>query len=209
MPGAMDLLEQDTCELACGCWKLNLGPLRGSSSTLNIWAISLVPHAYLFWDKVSVCSPGCPETHYIDRADMNSQSSSCLCCLSAGIKGMCYHSQHVHGFKHFERCIYCMCVGIFPACTCYEPCVFLMSWRSKEGVWFPETEGPDGCEPVCGCWEPRFSTRATNALRHWAISLDWPHKHFYLFVLLRQNFFFLYSPWNTLCSPGLTLNSHT
>jgi hypothetical protein len=36
---------------------------------------------FLFQDRVSLCSPCCPQT----------QKSTCLCLLSAGIKGVCHH----------------------------------------------------------------------------------------------------------------------
>ena len=34
---------------------------------------------------VSLYSPGCPGTHFVE--------STCLCLPSAGIKGMCHHTQ--------------------------------------------------------------------------------------------------------------------
>jgi hypothetical protein len=38
-----------------------------------------------FQDRVSLCSPGCPETNSVDQA--------CLCLPSAGIKGVHHHAQ--------------------------------------------------------------------------------------------------------------------
>lgn len=44
---------------------------------------------------VYICSSGCPGIHFVDQPGLksNSQTSSCLCLPSAGIKGMCYHAQ--------------------------------------------------------------------------------------------------------------------
>jgi hypothetical protein len=42
---------------------------------------------------VSLCSPGCPGTHFIDQAGLKlTQKSACLSLPSAGIKGVCHHA---------------------------------------------------------------------------------------------------------------------
>jgi hypothetical protein len=40
---------------------------------------------FFFWDRVSLCSPGCPGTHFVDQAGLE--------LLSAGIKGVRHHAQ--------------------------------------------------------------------------------------------------------------------
>jgi hypothetical protein len=40
---------------------------------------------------VSLYNPGCPRTHYVDQAGL--QKSTCLCFLSARIKGMHHYSK--------------------------------------------------------------------------------------------------------------------
>lgn len=42
----------------------------------------------IFWDKVSLCSPGCPWTWFVDKTSLK---FNCLCLPSAGIKGVCPH----------------------------------------------------------------------------------------------------------------------
>jgi hypothetical protein len=42
-------------------------------------------------DRVSLYSPGCPGTHFVDQAGLETQKSSCLCLPSAGIKGVRHH----------------------------------------------------------------------------------------------------------------------
>jgi hypothetical protein len=59
-------------------------------------------------DTVSLCSPGCPITHYIDQAGLN-QKSICFCLLSSGTNGVCHHSQFK--FKNFNL----MSTGVLPA----------------------------------------------------------------------------------------------
>jgi hypothetical protein len=45
----------------------------------------------LFWDRISLHSPGCPGTYYVDQAVIE-LSSAYLWLPGAGIKGMCYHA---------------------------------------------------------------------------------------------------------------------
>jgi hypothetical protein len=44
-----------------------------------------------FQDRVSLCSPGCPETHFVDQAGLGTQKSAYLCLPSAGIKSVRLH----------------------------------------------------------------------------------------------------------------------
>jgi hypothetical protein len=45
-----------------------------------------------FQDRVSLYSPGCPGTHFVDQAGLDrTQKSACLCLPSAGIKGVRHH----------------------------------------------------------------------------------------------------------------------
>jgi hypothetical protein len=53
----------------------------------QLWLFCFV----LFRDRVSLCSLGCPGTHFVDQASLELRKSTCLCLLSAGIKGMCHH----------------------------------------------------------------------------------------------------------------------
>jgi hypothetical protein len=45
---------------------------------------------FVFWDRVSLCSSGCPGTHS-GPGWPQTQRSTCLCLASAGIKGMHHH----------------------------------------------------------------------------------------------------------------------
>lgn len=46
-------------------------------------------------DRVSLCSPSCPETHYVDHGGLKLTEISPPLPLSqsAGIEGMCHHTQ--------------------------------------------------------------------------------------------------------------------
>jgi hypothetical protein len=48
---------------------------------------------FVFWDRVSLCSPGCPGTHFVDQAGLWTQKSACLCLPSAGIKGVHHYTR--------------------------------------------------------------------------------------------------------------------
>jgi hypothetical protein len=43
----------------------------------------------VFQDRVSLCSPGCPGTHFVDKAGLKIH----LCLPSAGTKGVCHHAR--------------------------------------------------------------------------------------------------------------------
>lgn len=71
----------------------HMSPLNWStsSSSTDSWAsstaINLLTYfsTYLpFWDRVSLCRPGCP---------WNLQRSVCLCLPNAGIKDVCHYTQ--------------------------------------------------------------------------------------------------------------------
>jgi hypothetical protein len=57
--------------------------------------VCLFVFVFVFRDRVSLCSPGCPGTHFIDQT----QKSACLCLPSARIKGMRHHCPAILIFK--------------------------------------------------------------------------------------------------------------
>ena len=61
------------CELPCGFWELNHGPLEKEPVLLTSGP-SLVPCSFVLFcflrDRVSLCSPGCPGTHSADQAGL-------------------------------------------------------------------------------------------------------------------------------------------
>jgi hypothetical protein len=59
------------------------------------WLINTL--VFFFWDRVSLCSPGCPGTHSV----IWTQKSTCLCLPSAGIKGVCYHCLEINTFVKY------------------------------------------------------------------------------------------------------------
>jgi hypothetical protein len=48
-----------------------------------------------FRDRVSLCSPGCPGTHFVDQAGLKLRNlpASASCLPSAGIEGVCHQAQ--------------------------------------------------------------------------------------------------------------------
>jgi len=58
---APDLIT-DGCEPPCGCWELNSGPLE--KQPVLFFCL------FVFRDKVSLYSPGCPGTHFVDQAGL-------------------------------------------------------------------------------------------------------------------------------------------
>jgi hypothetical protein len=77
----MSDLIMDDCEPLCGCWDLNSGPSEKQSVLLTtepslqplfLFVCLFVCFCLLFslQDRVSLCSPGCPETCSVDQADL-------------------------------------------------------------------------------------------------------------------------------------------
>jgi hypothetical protein len=55
-----------------------------------IHSIFILFYCLVFRDRVSLYSPDCPGTHFVDQTG--------LCLPSAGIKGMCHHARHIYPF---------------------------------------------------------------------------------------------------------------
>jgi hypothetical protein len=66
----VDRSSIDSCELSCGCWELNLGRLDEQPVLLTS-ELSLQPQYLNFLDKFSLCIPGLPGTHCVNRASLN------------------------------------------------------------------------------------------------------------------------------------------
>lgn len=99
--------------------------------------------------QCAVLRQGLTKQHWLA---WNSRRSTCLCLLSAEIKGVRCHNGLLTGFffflnrSHFILCawvLFCLHVWL---CTTYKP-GFLQ--RPEEGVIFPEMEGTDDCEVRC------------------------------------------------------------
>ena len=58
---------------------------------------------FCFFRMVSLCGPGYPGTSSVDQVALELTEITCLCLLSAGIKGMCYHAL---------LCVFCLYVNM-------------------------------------------------------------------------------------------------
>jgi hypothetical protein len=82
---ASDPLElglQD-CEVLCGYWKL--GPLE-EYPVLLATETSLQPHFFFPRDRVSLCSPGCLGTHFVDQAGLELRNLPASASRVLGLK---------------------------------------------------------------------------------------------------------------------------
>jgi hypothetical protein len=94
-----------------------LGTKPGSSareaSGRNHWApefincLLLFGKKWWFWDRVSLCSLGCPGTHSVEWSWPWTRKSTCLCLPSAGITGVRHHCLAVFYFltKHLNEMV--------------------------------------------------------------------------------------------------------
>ena len=123
-------------------------------------------HLYcLFWEKVSLYSPGWPQTQI--------QRTVCL-FLSNGIKFATTSGQYTDARTHPHlsfRIYYFMYTH-----TCLHAWCLL---RSEEKVRSPGTEVTGGCELPCGCWEsnpdPLTAQSVLLTLSH--LSSPWNEYH--------------------------------
>jgi hypothetical protein len=83
----------DGCEPPCGCWQLNSGPLEEQSGLLTVFVIVVVVLVWflflifvLFWDRVSLYSPGCPGTHSVDQAGLELRNLPASASQVLGLK---------------------------------------------------------------------------------------------------------------------------
>jgi hypothetical protein len=55
------------------------------------WLVGVFCCCFVSQDKVSMCSPECPTTHFVDQAGLELTRSTCLCLLNSATKGMHHH----------------------------------------------------------------------------------------------------------------------
>jgi hypothetical protein len=74
-------------------WSNILSILEKVSCTprTNVFFTWLMSSWYIFWDRVSLCNPGCPGTHSVDSRLASNSEITCLCLPSARIKGVGHH----------------------------------------------------------------------------------------------------------------------
>jgi hypothetical protein len=86
----------DGCEPPCGCWELNSGPLEEQSVLLTTepslqpcssFFVCLFCFVFVFiWDRVSLYSPGCPGTHFVDQAGLELRNPAASASQVLGLK---------------------------------------------------------------------------------------------------------------------------
>jgi hypothetical protein len=77
----------DDCESPCGCWKLNSEPLE-EQPVLLIAEPSLQTNSLFFFPRgrVSLCSPDCFRTHFVDQAVLKLQDPPASASQVLGLK---------------------------------------------------------------------------------------------------------------------------
>jgi hypothetical protein len=95
----------------------------------------------VFRDRVSLCSPGCPGTHFVDQAGLELRNPPASASQVLGLKTC---ATMPGGFIFYYLFIYLFNVYEYPVA------VFR---HTRKGHHIPLT---DGCELLCGCWELNF-----------------------------------------------------
>jgi hypothetical protein len=62
---------------------------------------------FVFWDRILLYSLGCPQTHFVTRLASNSERSTGLCFLNAGLKGVHHHAWSTKGCFFQDRVSLC------------------------------------------------------------------------------------------------------
>lgn len=65
---------------------------RTENKSLNKISLHRLLTFFFFWDRVSLCSPGCPRSHFVDLAGPELKRSACFCLL-------------VLSFRHVAPCL--------------------------------------------------------------------------------------------------------
>jgi hypothetical protein len=87
----------DGCEPPCGCWEFNSGPLEEGTVLLTtepslqppvstFCLFVFVLFCFVFRDRVSLCSPGCPGTHSVDQAGLELRNLPASASQVLGLK---------------------------------------------------------------------------------------------------------------------------
>jgi hypothetical protein len=66
----------------CGCWELNLGHLNDQQVFFFLFCFVVL----FFWDRVSLYSPGCPGTHFVDQAGLELRNPPASASPVLGLK---------------------------------------------------------------------------------------------------------------------------
>jgi hypothetical protein len=146
----------------------------------------------VFRDRVSLCSPGCPGTHFVNQAGLELRNPPASASWVLGLK-TCATTPDLktlelnkslflslaplyYFFFFFKIWVFCLLVYM---CNMHA----YWSWRSEEGIWSTGAGVSGSCKlPNMGVRsQTQSSGRAVNTLNCWAIR---PHFFFFLEILI-------------------------
>jgi hypothetical protein len=105
---------------------------------------------FFSWDRVSLCSPGCPGTHSVDQAGLEPRNLPASASHVLRLKVCANTTQpSLSLFKIY----FILCVTVLPTYMYVYHVYTWCLWKSKEIVR-SLTRVTNDCEPACGCWEP-------------------------------------------------------
>ena len=91
-------LEAGTCS-AVHCSSKSKSVLFFCFVLFCLFCFVLVFWIWIFRDRISLCSPGCPGTHSLDQAGLELRNLPASVSQSAGITGMCHHCPAPNDFN--------------------------------------------------------------------------------------------------------------
>jgi hypothetical protein len=93
--GCLTLLPLPIWRIA---WRIS-GNMSVRSINRNSISLCFVLFCFVFWDRVSLCSPGCPGTHFVDQAGLELRNPPASASRVLGLKacatmpGSLFHSK--------------------------------------------------------------------------------------------------------------------
>ena len=76
------------------------------TGTLRCFFVSFFSFGFVFQDRVSLCSPGCPGTHSVDQTGLKIKDAPTSASLNPGTNGVNHHHRQAHfGFDTVSRCV--------------------------------------------------------------------------------------------------------
>lgn len=135
------------------CLPLKL--VRGSLNPKSI--ISKLYLYFYFWGRISLCSPGCPGSHYVDQAGLIETPGASFASLVLGSK-VCtttFGHFYIHTFIYLFIYSLFSCVWVF----CLQVCLYTTYSVSGGQKRVSDPSGnaaTNGFELPCGCLEIIF-----------------------------------------------------
>ena len=137
---------------------MNFLPIPSLPCLIFLFLFLFIFIFWLFWDRVSLCSPGCPRTHFVDQADLKLRNPPASTSQVLGLKACATTAQLIFFKKWF---IFTLCALMF--------CLHVCLWDGANLIG-TGLETVVTCYVGAGNWTKVLWAWSSSAFNHWAIS---------------------------------------